>query len=713
MPVSITGTAFGTSPTISPVAIAIQDAQPTWQTITVQRAGEAVTWDGTTSISGADVDPALTYLWSDQTGGGGLTFSSSTASQPTISCASFGEYIVRLAVTDADAGTDSVDVTIGCVETDDLYRVTYADPDVGFLLGPMIMWGKSPWPYIDERHVVYADYYGGLAVSKTAPNHSDDWNTNLAGTVSVTNGDATVTGSGTSFQDRYCSGGSTPDNPAGGMRIVIHDAAGQDWAYTISSCTSQTSLELTITYTAATDSALNHSRWSDCRGCWVGGSNNNNYYDNVLALYALHYRTGLTIYRTQARALAVTWDDMPSINSGFGAETAGNNIAARQWSFTGLALWARESGQPNAWWDNWDARMAIWEASADSTADFTDVREDGYAFAFVAIMARMHYDSAERTASAAVLTSALGATKRFITTDYKINDVWSNSAFGANCGGTSTTVTNGSTAVVGVGTSWLSISNIADNWLGVGPLGSTERRDITVNDTMRIASAPSNTSITLENNWPGATQTTTTGECRINNVVGTGTQPFQLAMGMAAMDWADDVLGGNATAVDELLDAAEWYDTYGHDDTLRGAYYARAFPNCEPDPQDLTNGGTNCGITAGTGFRFLHLEFIRAVSRAYIAAVENGDPRAGALLTLGDRIVGASLDGGFGGPETDGTWPTELDETDGVPTDKAKNFGFVWCWGGAWSWPAARLAAVTETATTITGKVTISGAVTF
>jgi len=152
----------------------------------------------------------LTYQWQQLSGPTRLKWSSQSAAQPTVTGAVFGSYVLQLTLTDGSGAHSTCTVKDGFVASDNNGVVTNANPMVDVLLGPQIQLGKNPWSWFDDRHVAE----GVIQAANLQPGvyyGNDYWNVSGAGTITVTNNSATVTGVGTSFTTTFCQG---PGNPA-------------------------------------------------------------------------------------------------------------------------------------------------------------------------------------------------------------------------------------------------------------------------------------------------------------------------------------------------------------------------------------------------------------------------------------------------------------------------------------------------------------------
>jgi hypothetical protein len=211
---------------------------------------------------------------------------------------------------------------------------------------PMIRFGTSPWPWHDQNHQDLARAYGSL-VTNGSGNWDADWAVPLDGTVTFSKGSLYITGTGTSFQTDFC-GGAGNTVPVGLYPAIVLSNGTRKYAAIVSGCEAQSRLRI-VTGEDRYLPSLNDAVYSKTlNGAWwgeatngSGGQNNANYYDNVLAQYALYYRSGLTRYLTYARTLADRWYDSPFfLRSG---------SPPRIWSLAGI-MWRAWEGSKSAWW---------------------------------------------------------------------------------------------------------------------------------------------------------------------------------------------------------------------------------------------------------------------------------------------------------------------------------------------------------------------------
>lgn len=133
------------------------------------------------------------------------------------------------------------------------------------------------------------------------------WPSEINGTVYVTNGETTVNGTGTDFQNFFCGGGSSP-LPGAAIRIRGGDSS-TFASYSVASCASATQITIGTSFAGETVSApggaylpyktgTSLGTWSTTGNSWI------NFYDNALAHYRIYYATGDLKARNSARYLA-------------------------------------------------------------------------------------------------------------------------------------------------------------------------------------------------------------------------------------------------------------------------------------------------------------------------------------------------------------------------------------------------------------------------
>ncbi len=642
------------------------------------RAGFPARLDGSRSFAFTG-DGLLTYVWQQvrEPNPPAIFWSGQSTAQPTVSGLVFGTYKFQLTVTDSSGASSQCSVAHGAVATDDNGVVRVADPRIAKLLGPLMRWGASPWPWFDDRHKAFADFFGGLQSSE----YLDYWNTAQVGTVSIAHDGTAVIGSGTNLQTLFCDGGSTTNGKFIVVWYVVGAGTGRH-SYSVASCTDETHITLgggtwgTFEETAQTGVQFSTETEAQ-RGTWIGGSTNVNYYDNVMAFYSLYYRTGLTVYRDYARTLADRWWTHPNMDEG---RTVGQSrtVVPRLTGFTGLVARALD-GRP----EMWDGLLAIAanDVSGQSgTGEIYDIRESGYSLSHLALVALLHPDSGTRATYVGHLETAL---TDLWGTNQQANGQWRNYSWGIgppNGYPGTATVTHGSATVVGVDTTWGATFCTGNAfWIAYTLGASVPDGDPVAYTCARV----SNTEITLDRPYEGTSASGRGWE--FNNLVGWGTQPFMMGIVGTAMNWSYEALhaGGSKlapTVKNYVLDGAAWLTNYGYSPTTRGLYYGRDFANCEP----ISPSTPNCGSENNAAGRFLNGEAMNVFSAAYLLSGN------AAYKTQGDQMFSAMWAHSEGEIGYDGIdLGAELDYA--LSVKKAKDFGFVWGIGLGSAWPAARL----------------------
>jgi len=231
-------------------------------------------------------------------------------------------------------GTDYTQaITVGAVRRNSSGVVDAGSATLNFLLGPLrdvsaIDVTGYRWKRI-ETLLLFGRKYQGVI--------DPDWNTPLAGTVTVTNGSTTVTGSGTSFQSNFACNGT--DSIL--IRYPYGDGSLSSAVHTVSSCASQTSLTISSAYAGANASGVAYQKAdSSWLTRWTGDSNTN-YYDSVLGQYQNYYATRDPRFRDYARTLAEIWWANPRFQRGDKVEGIGTSHSLpRQLSYLGMWLYA-------------------------------------------------------------------------------------------------------------------------------------------------------------------------------------------------------------------------------------------------------------------------------------------------------------------------------------------------------------------------------------
>lgn len=275
--------------------------------------------------------------------------------------------------------------------------VVFADPKVETILGPLLVSGSTdnPWPQYDTKAAATGLTYGTKAPGFYPVN-------NPGGTVSITSGSPTLTGSGTTFLTRV----------ALYNRIYITDAGGTvRGPFFASAINSDTSITLDANWphadvsgvawkTNGTTSGLTDQQYFDSF---------THYYDFGQVLYILYHQTGNTAYRDLARIQTDAWYT-GSPNSGVGSGDYA--IAPRSGYMAGLMLRALD-GRPDMWdfierWVDYQFNIWLWTRRNNATLHY-GVRDGAFCLLYASLLSTVLPDSYRNTADTADIN---GVTKR-------------------------------------------------------------------------------------------------------------------------------------------------------------------------------------------------------------------------------------------------------------------------------------------------------------
>lgn len=702
----------------------------------VFRAGEPITLDGSASAT-SDEELPRQYLWQPESvpEASRLRWSSHTAAEATVTGTTFGTHAFKLQITDASGQTATCSVKHGVVAYDDdgvviLRDTTPAERLRNKILGKMIAYGRNPWAWEHDRHQKLADFFGQQVKTGNRPGGlpgelSDWWNTPDDGTVTLTTGSKTVIGNGTNFLGDACNEDGTPkyNGSAGGNALVIwypDPAVPGRIGRTIKnyvSCQSDTELTLESAYNHNLG-GLTYTLARNRVGFWINGSTNFNYYDNVLAYYAMYYRSGIDTYLEYARALADRWWQSPFFDEG---RNLGNYAQPRMTSLTGIALRALERDDP----DMWRGLRLVWDAYRNTmtkplgTIFPGDIREDGYRFLFVAHCALIDPD----TAHAQQCKNSIEAAFANLWMPNRVNDpshvlyrVWGGAGYyslgqvyswdaASSNGGGVVTVTQGSDIVVGTGTNWTPqlFGNAARSfWVasarvsGFGQVAAGDR------EVYKVAEVIDATHLRLDRpyHYPGLEngQSRTLSTWAHGQYMGFGTQPFMLGIDAQAFLMGYQATGNTAMR-DAATDIADWLVDYGIDYNTTGVYYARGFPAChEPEPVGLTPhliaGTPGCSYNTDDYGKFAARFQIGELTNALSAAYEATESERYKIAM--DLLYNAAF-AKPGWPRPPGFGPSDKhlgaldDNADTFLYSSNKNFGWWFGMGQAYRWPVSRL----------------------
>lgn len=676
------------------------------------RAGYAAVLDGKASLALNGV-ATLTYKWKELSGPTQVTVKNVATATPTINGMVFGSYVFSLTVTDSNGRSSSCSVKHGAVATDANGVITYPTAYLTQIFGPSIRWGANPWPWFDERHKALAKYFGALQTQSGPAGYKDFWNTANAGTITVQSGSNTVTGTNTNFLSAFCAGGNTV-SPASDVIIIwypLPDGSTGRRAYPVRSCESDTSLTIGLAFAQTSGTGVSYTisddtgQGSQPLGVWYNGSTNANYYDNVMAFYAMYYRSGIDDYLSYARTLADRWWTMPYIDQGRTCSDDGGYwcLAPRVRAVTGLVLRALD-GRPDMfpglrlWWD-YDGNAMI----NGTQNPIYDIREEGGYLNELSLGGLYDPDATRRTKYQDLVSTVI---KSKWAVQQQPNGNWVSPLYGnASWNGMpgTVTVTTGSNLVVGNGTSW--DCSRTDEWGNGLRLWTTDApNDFVHGDPIDYAvTCLSPTTLSITPAYQGATKSGRGWHS--GPISGQGTQPFILGFLANAMVNAAEAVktshaDASALAKKFVVDAVNWirnpaYGGYRTD--WQGLWYGRVFIGCEPNPAATsTCMGSEPEDNTPSSVRYLAAETMHAFASAYLYSQDPG------ILAAGDALYGAMY-GRQGGPVVpndgidlcdflcDGSWD--------VSHNKAKTFGFAFGWGNGASWPAARLGGAQRTTT--------------
>jgi hypothetical protein len=702
MTFSASGTGFTTTPTFNPVADPTVDADPFWMQAPSVRAGAEITLSAERSISHDDVD-GLTCVWSDQTGGSGPTAilftGSTTACTTTAVFPTFGDFDLRLVVTDNSAGTGTANVTVGAVATDSNRIVVMDNDSFAFTLGEHIQWGQSAWPFLPERTYKMAETF---AANRSAAS----WRTFDTGTVTVSNGSPTVEGAGgTDFANLICSGGTTPDGGAGGPnKLVIRDSGGVYWVNNIAACVDADTLTLSANWNKTGEGGLSYSYWTEAENSlWINGSENENYYDNVWAYYTLCKTSGLQWACTDAAELAALWWEMPFIANGMamtGPSGGSLIMQPRLNALIGIMLWAKEQGTEASIFPGIEDYIEFFDFlrivhSLNYCAG--DPREAWYVGMWLSLAMELDPDATRVSNYQSILTAAMdasaGASGGDIDPDIcrHPSGVWH--GYDATAGASTVSVTNGSNEFVCASSgacSW--DAGDVGSWVQIGVLN--DRDHVTDVGQYQITAQDAD-KLTVTPNFAG-----TTGSGRWYFIKAVNTYTFQAltnAMPNIALDW--QYRHGFSDRRDVIVEGTDGIVVNNYRAPLRGLYVLNDDnAGCSASiAAETVNSANNCQFDpaqTASSQRFLIAEIAGAMALGVKYGRQIDDANTASRIAQLDDMMGATF-GALGGPDSDTDWASEYNDSGATFTQggngKQKNFGFCCGVGQSSAWDAERL----------------------
>ena len=466
----------------------------------------------TMNLSGAasyplDGGATLTYAWTYFAGSDGVnqapTITGPTTVTPAVTALNlFGSADFQLIVTDGSAQSTTCNIHNGVVYSDgnNVINLTSEGVDAASqkMIGPLIQWGKSAWPWADDRQKYTLDLQ--IANSANGTYYYPFWRTLASGTVTITGGSANVVGSGTAFQtggaNAICSGTSPRDVDT--VLIIRYTGTDSLTHYTpvsVVSCSSDTAAVLSWrSGTGQYPTSANLPAWpypncdSGCSGLgwsaggdfnnwgvWLSGGEPANFYDVVKSARGLYLRSGIDTYETYFETYADVFWEYPLMDqgatyyNGVGSSKQVNSWgpAARIRSTAGVVLRANQQGSGSS---KWTGLRVLWnnneyyENTLAPTYTLTgiDGREEAYRLSELSYCAFSEPDATQKsTCQATILAALVGwITPAYVAhNDMGTAGTWpnlfvGNSSVPALSGTASASVcaTNGSPNVVGTNT---------------------------------------------------------------------------------------------------------------------------------------------------------------------------------------------------------------------------------------------------------------------
>jgi hypothetical protein len=586
-------------------------------------------------------------------------------------------------------------------------RVTTGDTAMDAILGPMLADTVGQWTWYDNRGKAAAAVHAADMASTYLNGSSlPYWDVADTGTITVATGSDVVTGSGTAFTTKFCQGPGSPTVKKSSATIIVWYPVGESTGrkeIPITSCTDNTHLTMRNAWADVADgSGLSYTYSDDTvSGAWLYGESPQNYYDNVMALYSLYYRTGTAGYLTQARALADLWWRQPRMDRGVTCG-AGNTINAdycqppRSHSLAGLYLRALDGAT-----DMWPglrlmAGNYMWYlANYDKTyGSIWDLREEAYHLAGVSYCA-LADPTLAATCKAAISASFADIWTAHIQADGGWHSLYSTLRSWEPIT-TSVTLTHGSATVVGVDTTWAEADILAQPLIWFTNASTKPVSNADGDAAWYTATWVSGTGLTLDRPYEGTSGShgwLTSADSTIAKALGWGQQPFMMGLAAMAFDYARQAIATSDPTTSALAatyrdSAVTWLKTYGYRSATKGLYYFAQYVNCQ---KPISEANTACTAEGDVNSRDLSSEIMRGVSASYAGT---GDA---ALKTWGDALMSAMYSNAEGQPAYDGYWSTELGDAgwymtgDPVGHNHPKWFGSFFGFGGSYTWPAARL----------------------
>jgi hypothetical protein len=681
------------------------------------RAGARAFLDATNSYVSEGRTPA-SYLWQQISGPTNVVFEDETQARPSIAGLIFGSYVFQLTITDNTGASSTCTVKHGAVATDNKGIVIVPNRAHARFMSSLTRFGENQWSFYDDRQKAMSDWLVAAIDSRFGP----AWNDAAPGTVTLQHNSAKVYGDGTSFQTTFC-GGPGNTTPVAGSRILfwypslLYPGETGRRPYPIYKCDSDTELTLGRSSTdqwvyrrfdhAGDGPGIQYSLDnSNVVASWVFGPAPANYYDNVVGLYAMYYRTGIDDYLETARKLADRWWEWYMIDKGHAyIPNTGYWIFAepRSVALTGLMLRALDE-RPEMWVG---IRRFIdyYAPNLTAKAPVSDLRNQGYQLMWTSLAAIFDPDPDVR----AVNLNRIQTSMENKWIPYRQPDgswLMRVGIESVGLGGTLYTgkahVTNGSTAVTGSGTNFTKLDG---NGGGCAPgqyiWFTTANSVLTTTGGINgdriayeIVSRPDDSNITLKTPYEGEDGPK---NYACGGFVGAGVQPFMLAITASGLRWAYEALQQSPdpyhqtlaeTARTFVVGIGEWITTVGTHGPSKGIYYGRTFPSCEatPMPGFCYNNGN---------IEALRINAAEALNGVILAYMLSKDER---LKNSADTLANG-LYAQPGSSDYDGNYMKELN-TGGYlfnpsnPLYIPKWYGWFFGISANWSWPGVRIGGI-------------------
>lgn len=150
--IDVTGQSFSATPGQTVASLPTQPNVPDWAPSLPLRAGHPSQLSSNSFTLIDSTAEVSTCFWQQVSGPSKLFWADRTACTATVTGAVFGEYVVRLRVTDAEGNAATRDYTVGAVAYDDNGVVIYPDSRLTKLIGPSLAFGLNPWEQADAKH---------------------------------------------------------------------------------------------------------------------------------------------------------------------------------------------------------------------------------------------------------------------------------------------------------------------------------------------------------------------------------------------------------------------------------------------------------------------------------------------------------------------------------------------------------------------------------